>query len=281
MDGFTFSRSTRRDEAPLKFRSGGHKVLVYSDRVEEGVLFFTSTHYWDEIQAAESGGFFTNFRLRLHDGTTTQGLNIGGDSARCALEINKRINHFRKSMTLAQTEVLIRCTALGGSGTVLEPGLACTIAFGEHSIRVFSKSQLQTVLRIDEVTSLELGGTGRTESGGGFVGGGFGLEGAAIGMAAASILNALTTKSEINTVVRVAWDRGEAFFHTSAFTPSDGRIKLSKTFTNVANANPKAADPVQANETLTAQLEKLAALRAQGVLTEEEFVRAKERLLAS
>jgi len=37
---------------------------------------------------------------------------------------------------------------------------------------------------------------------GGFVGGGFGIEGAAIGMAASAILNSLTSRTHIQTVIR-------------------------------------------------------------------------------
>jgi hypothetical protein len=65
-------------------------------------------------------------------------------------------------------------------------------------------SSLVPLLRIpySAIDDLEFSGPGKVTTGGGFIGGGFGLSGAAKGMIAASVLNALTTKTKIHTMIR-------------------------------------------------------------------------------
>ena len=52
-----------------------------------------------------------------------------------------------------------------------------------------------SIERLDLI-DIEIGGGEQVTSGGGFIGGGFGPEGAAIGMAASTLLNAVTTKAK-------------------------------------------------------------------------------------
>lgn len=70
-----------------------------------------------------------------------------------------------------------------------------------------------------EIEDVEIGGPGLVKSGGGFIGGGFGAVGALEGVAIASVLNALTTRTSITTIVRVQGVRCELFLLHTRSTP--------------------------------------------------------------
>jgi hypothetical protein len=134
-----------------------------------------------------------------------------------------------------------------------------------------------------DVDDVEIGGPGLVKSGGGFIGGGFGVTGAVEGMAVAAVLNALTTRTSIKTVVRVQAADCELFFlHTQA-TPEQTRIDLSLPLGAIRSAQASArahkhreslrpASPVE-------DLARLASMLESGLLTRDEFDHLKARLL--
>jgi hypothetical protein len=133
-----------------------------------------------------------------------------------------------------------------------------------------------------EVTTLEIGGPGATRSGGGFIGGGFGLEGAAEGMLIASALNALTRRTRIDTVLCVQSTSSELFFHISDETLDALRRRLSPAFTAIRQQQqsplPLAAPRAQTD--VVTRLEALAVLLDRELLTRAEFDELKKQVLA-
>ncbi len=105
------------------------------------------------------------------------------------------------------------------------------VTFDSESLR-FGRSDGTDVLVLPlvNVTGISIGGPGAVTKGGGFIGGGFGLEGAAIGIGIASILNAITTRTKIFTVVQIATQKSEVFLHYGYLEPSALRIELSPVF---------------------------------------------------
>jgi Short C-terminal domain len=89
-------------------------------------------------------------------------------------------------------------------------------------------------------------------------------------------LNALTTRAAIETVVGFQWPEGELILLCRDATPHDLRIELSRLYGAIrsrASATPaRAADPVD-------QLERLAKLLEQGLLSREQFDAAKAKLI--
>lgn len=89
----------------------------------------------------------------------------------------------------------------------------CTIFFDPESILIFLGNQAN-LFRIEysAVSSLQFAGRGAIETvtGGGWSGGGFGLEGVLKGVAMATILNALTTtkKQSIESIIYLSWAAG-------------------------------------------------------------------------
>lgn len=101
------------------------------------------------------------------------------------------------------------------------------------------------------------------------------MTGAAEGMVVASVLNSLTRKTTINTLLRLGTERGEVILHHGALTPLQLRNTFSRIFTayEAAKRSPRhapATDPIS-------ELERLAQLKDAGLITEEEFQTAREK----
>jgi hypothetical protein len=135
------------------------------------------------------------------------------------------------------------------------------------------------VVPFQQLTDFRIWGPGAVTHGGGVIGGGFGLEGAAVGMLAATAINAATTRTSITTYLTIRGQREELTFLYAGNTPHALQLELADVFgalrlaTATDTRSPRPlADPVD-------RLEKLGQLHAQGLLTEEEFAIAKRKLL--
>jgi hypothetical protein len=133
-----------------------------------------------------------------------------------------------------------------------------------------------------DVEAIEIGGPGATKTGGGFLGGGFGIDGAAEGMLIASALNMLTTRAKVDTVICLRTSSAELFVHHGTETPDALRMRLSQVF-NILRARaaplPKSQGPDQ--DHVVERLAKLADLLDRGVLTQDEFAALKSKLLST
>ena len=128
-----------------------------------------------------------------------------------------------------------------------------------------------------------MGCPGEQTTGGGFIGGGFGLEDALAGILIAMALNMLTTRTTIDTVLGLRTRSAEIFLHYDEATPTDLRMLLSPVFTRLrqlreeheqadATSEVSPPDPVE-------QLARLARLRVDGLLTDDEFTAFRARLM--
>ena len=97
-----------------------------------------------------------------------------------------------------------------------------------------------------DVEDVEIGGPALVKTGGGFVGDGFGARGAIEGMAIAAILNGLTTRTSIKTVVRIQGTSSELFLLHTTMTPEQLRIELSRPLAAIRSARATGvADVIQ------------------------------------
>ena len=172
---------------------------------------------------------------------------------------------------------------IGGHGFALVPtGATCDITCTADGLSIVTSGRAApTLIPYEGMIDVEVAG-GVTQNGGGFFGGGFGVQGALEGMAVATMLNALTTKTKINTVLRIATQTGELFLHHGAVTPANMRVALSPLFTRVgATKESKIIDgDAAAGPDPATQLEQLTRLRDAGALTPEEFETARAPLVA-
>lgn len=169
---------------------------------------------------------------------------------------------------------LDHCTVLGGAGYALRVGSEITVAFERDRALLWpdtGRADIETIPYV-EIKSITIGGPGSVTTGGGFIGGGFGVEGALEGMAIALVLNALTTRAKIHTMIEIITLRGEIFLHYGKMESTALRIYLSPVFACLRDLDVSW---------VTDQLERMAALRDRQILSEDEFARLKQRLLAS
>lgn len=126
-------------------------------------------------------------------------------------------------------------------------GERCDVRFAGDRLLVFASLRANVLAEIpySQVEGVEIGGPGLVKSGGGFTGGGFGLGGAIEGMAIAAVLNAVTTRTSITTIMRIHGIGCELFFLHSRLTPDRLRIEMSRTLgvIRAARSGEAAARP--------------------------------------
>lgn len=165
-------------------------------------------------------------------------------------------------------------TSLGGFGWAPPVSTKCLLALSSSGITLVPDDGSRTVLWWRDLTGIEVGGPGTTTSGGGFFGGGFGLDGAALGIAAAALLNDLTTTTQTNTLVRISGEGGEVTLHTSLLTPDEARIEFGEAIARIKFSQaqgPANTDPVE-------RLERLQRLKDSGAVSDEEFHLLRQKI---
>lgn len=143
-------------------------------------------------------------------------------------------------------------------------------------------------IRYSDLSILQFAGRGAftTQSGGGWVGGGFGLQGAFEGALLAGVMNKLSTvtRTHIETIVTLGWETGTVVLLNSLYAPEQMASFLQPVVrrieaANVARGKPTVALAKPSTPDLAEKLQQLASLHASGALTDAEFSAAKARLL--
>ena len=146
-------------------------------------------------------------------------------------------------------------------------------------MEVASSDGTHEFVAYSDIHALQITGSTST-AGGGVIGGGFGVAGAAEGMLAASVLNALTKSTTIYSVVRVAARAAEYVFVSHKIESSVLSMMLTPVQFRIRQAQlPDRAATLPVSSSIADELTKLANLREQGILSDSEFVAAKARLL--
>jgi len=122
------------------------------------------------------------------------------------------------------------------------------------------------------ITEIDVGGPGSVRSGGGAMGGGFGVDGFLVGAAAATVLNILTSHKTTKTLVHVKSEKSEIFLLISTMEPDETRIYLSPLFVSLKSKSNTGASGI------VEEIEKLAKLLADGLITGEEYAQLKRGL---
>jgi hypothetical protein len=158
------------------------------------------------------------------------------------------------------------------------------VRFLEDRFAVFASRRAEVLAEVpySEVEDVEIGGPGLVKSGGGFAGGGFGLSGAVEGMAIAAVLNAMTTRTSVKTVVRIQGTGCELFLLHTTLTPEQLRIEMSRPLgaIRVARATSRTQHEAPAvSPSPVEELARVADMLEKGLLTREEFDLMKAKLL--
>jgi Short C-terminal domain len=171
---------------------------------------------------------------------------------------------------------------LGGAGTGLRRGSEYTLLAGPQTLsvhrpeRVLDPSDAEWAVTYREIIGITLGGPGREAHSANLVGGGVGMEGAVEGMALAALVNQLSARTIVTTHLGIECWRSEAFLLNTRYSPQELRMLLSPAMVAIRSDDGAKASPVNSS---IAELERLAALRSAGALTDEEFEQLKRTIV--
>jgi hypothetical protein len=262
-------------DAVAVYYNGISRARVFRDRLEFSRIF-ERKYLISDIKGCRLGWALPGdktLHIILWNGTEVAGpALLRADAEACKVQLDRLISEYARR-TGINTGIAIGCTVLGGTVTKLLPEGNCIAVFSDGGVTIV---QGEEVIEVEstKITRVDISGPGEVTSGGGFIGGGIGIEGAAQGIAIAALLNSLASSSEINTVIHIEWNDSEAFLHTSTDEPEALRVKLSTFFVRIAsNRRPESQSD------LSTQLERLRDLRRAGDLSDEEFDSAKRKLL--
>lgn len=169
----------------------------------------------------------------------------------------------------------LEVVVLGGKGWETKKGVAHLVFVTEDVVFITDpESKEEVVIPMAEFTAIEISGPGKVSGDAGVAGGGFGLEGALQGIALATALNILTSHSTTKTVIRLETHKSELIMLSSKIEPEPARILFSSIFLRTRNASRMSVA-----ESIPDQILKLHGLMEDGVITDEEFSRAKSKLI--
>lgn len=187
----------------------------------------------------------------------------------------------------------------GIGGTVLSieglSGIAVgdvEVIFDADNVNILVGDELRAhTLDYASITSLQVAGRGEviTKTGGGWVGGGFGLKGAIKGAFMADMLNALTTVKHrhVETIVHLGWTSGNLAFMNTQFLPErvaqilepvTDHLRDQATEPEASSAPARAINQPSAN--FAVRIQRLQELRDKGLISEEEFTSQRARILS-
>ncbi|MEJ5128189.1 hypothetical protein WH367_19270 [Comamonas sp. MYb21] len=129
------------------------------------------------------------------------------------------------------------CTVLGANGFPFAAGGTLSVQFDEGAVNFIGPGR-SALFSYAELAELNISGPGSVTTGGGFVGGGFGVEGALQGMAIAAVLNLISTRTKIHTFLTFIANFGEIHLHYSGMEPSALRIALAPVFVKLRRLEP-------------------------------------------
>ena len=171
---------------------------------------------------------------------------------------------------------------MGGSGWNFIKGEELLLSIRAESIHLCNILTMKEInILFPELVGAEVTGPGTETSNAGIIGGGFGIEGAAKGILAATVINVLTTRTKTNTYLRLSTSSAEMMLHITALDPTELRLLLSSAFVKIeANKKNEATQKSHSDTMLSDEIVKLHRMFQGGILTEEEFVLAKTGLLS-
>jgi Short C-terminal domain len=179
----------------------------------------------------------------------------------------------------SRMQVLSEAIYLGGIGANISPKTQGTLFMSEHLIGFRLPEGVLWSANPQAIEGLQIGGSGEFTTGGGWIGGGFGVKGALEGALFGGIMNALTTRTKFDCVMRVRFKQTDLTFQVLDRSPR--QLTIDTTFLShfLESNQSKNAQIQTAAEPITDSLRKLGELHDLGILTDEEFQAKKAELL--
>lgn len=192
----------------------------------------------------------------------------------------------------------VQSASTGGPSLNLDSGQRINLVFLDQGIEFCEVKGGRRLGRIpyEALASLEVGGPGVQSRGGGFAGGGFGLAGFAVGVVTAGVLNKLTTRTSIQTLLRIQavlanGGVAEWVFLTDVDSPEsvagiirpitlqlETRVAQQAAQPDQIPSPPQVAVATGGGDKIS-RLRELAELHQTGVLSDDEFAKLKAEIL--
>lgn len=172
---------------------------------------------------------------------------------------------------------------LDGAGWAPPIGTLTSIHILESAIE-FRMAQEIKLVEFNELDDVNIRGYSQTTNAG-VIGGGFGIQGAAEGMLAARLVNQLTAKTKQWVVVQILGNSGsvQLFIADTSdvpirhfFRPAQDGIIFARSSSSFQSPN---SGPLEPSNDLVSSLERLTTLYEKDLLSDEEFLAAKAKLL--
>ena len=181
----------------------------------------------------------------------------------------------------SQEIATIESVFLGGAGVPLKTYEKSTLIVSRKGFSIGQGGSSIWTQTFEGLNGIQITGEGLYQTGGGWIGGGFGISGALQGAAFASVMNALTTRTHNDCYFRFVYPGTDATFQVLSHTPRDLEIALSGIRNWLETRNPVSASSSQviSNTSRVEQLEKLHQLFEKGILSEAEYKAEKKRIL--
>jgi hypothetical protein len=186
--------------------------------------------------------------------------------------------------------VVIQLTIIDGGGWSPSIGSQVDLSLTSSSMKMIGEAGRGKTITVpfSELVEVEID-MHQSKRGGGFFGGGFGLQGAAEGMFEASVLNYLTTKFTSWYVLSIkgnsGWTIGAFGQDVSRSSKSDsGLLEIKSSLRPLMDAVAKNQSRKTSRKGVTSdsvvdELARLAELKSSGMITDNEFKLAKNKIL--
>jgi hypothetical protein len=181
----------------------------------------------------------------------------------------------------SQGNVALDTVYLGGAGIPLRVYEKSTLIVSQKGFFIGQDGNDLWTKSFENLRGIQITGEGLFQTGGGWIGGGFGVSGALKGAAFASVMNALTTRTHNDCYFRFVYPGVDGTFQILSHTPRNLEIALSGIRNWLETKEPEFTSKVstQAGISTAEQLEILNSLREKKVLSDEEFSSEKKRIL--
>lgn len=183
----------------------------------------------------------------------------------------------------SQGDVVIDSVYLGGASIPLKVYEKTLIHVSPNGFLIGQPGESLWSASFEGLYGIQISGEGLYQTGGGWIGGGFGVSGALQGAAFAMVMNALTTRTHNDCYFRFVYPGIDGNFQVLSHSPRDLEIALSgirnwlETRKIGESKQPSATEKTSNVE----QLEKLWDLHQKGILSEEEFQKEKRKIIDS
>jgi len=245
------------------------------------------------LPVIDPGNVFTNMYLFGARGQTYElGVNANREEAQAVqrLVANWVLSGRPVGRALLSALPIVEVQRATGLSGVFK-GESMYLDLYEDRVVIGSDNGQDTVLNIADIRSIRVAGPRDEGGGGGWIGGGFGVEGAAIGIAASAMLNALASDTTKRALIELTSLDAEfvgiiqgydAETIESAMTPMYvhlRRLLEHKPSTEGPSEDRMNHEGAPEIASVIEDLERISSLRQTGHLSEAEFERLKREIL--